>query len=114
MVSRWRLGGVHHGLNEWLLQRVTAIYIGLFGLYMILQSFCSPVLDYSQWQAWINQPLIKTAWAVFIVSLLYHGWVGMRSVFLDYAKPLWFRFLISALSTLFFLAMLIWTLIILI
>lgn len=113
MVRRWRLGGIHAGLNEWLLQRLTAIYIGVFGLYMITHSFVSPALSFPQWWVWVNQPVIKTMWAVFIFSLLYHGWVGMRSVILDYVKPVWFRFFISALSTLFFLTMLIWTLIIL-
>lgn len=113
MVNRWRLGGINHGLSEWLFQRLTAVYIGLFGLFVIFRSLYAPFLNYSQWHVWMNQPLVKIGWAVFIFSLLYHGWAGMRSVFMDYAKPLWVRFFINALSTLFFLAMLIWTLIIL-
>jgi succinate dehydrogenase / fumarate reductase membrane anchor subunit len=109
MVSRWRLGGIHHGLNEWLLQRLTAVYIGLFGVVVIVYSFCSTGITFSRWQNWFNHPLIKIGLAVFVISLLVHGWTGMRSVFLDYAKPLWFRFLASAASTLFFLSMLVWS-----
>ncbi len=112
MVTRWRHGGIHRGLNEWLMQRLTAIYIGLFGVFVSVRLLYSPINEFIAWQGWMSQPLVRIGWTIFIFSLLYHGWVGLRSVFMDYAKPLWVRFLIGTVSTLVFLAMSIWTIII--
>lgn len=94
------------------MQRLTAIYIGLFSLFVIVRLLYSPINEFIAWQAWMNQPLVRVGWTIFIFSLLYHGWVGLHSVFMDYAKPLWVRFLVDTVSTLVFLAMSIWTILI--
>ena len=33
-----------------------------------------------------------------IVSLLYHVWVGMRNIFMDYVKPYAFRFVMHVFA----------------
>jgi len=110
MVNRWRLGGINYGIKEWLFQRLTSVYIGLFGLFIVSHTIIYPVTDYPQWLQRMSHPFVKIGWVVFIFSLLFHGWLGMRSVLLDYAKPLWFRLILNAVSSLFFLALGVWAL----
>ncbi len=79
------------GLRAWVLQRATAIYIGLFSIVFLLVLLISPPNDYAQWRDWFADPLVGIATLVFIVSILLHAWVGIRDILMDYVKPLWLR-----------------------
>jgi succinate dehydrogenase / fumarate reductase membrane anchor subunit len=41
--------------------------------------------------------------------MLVHAWIGMRSVFLDYLKPLWLRILMHLLTAVFLTALALWS-----
>ena len=72
------------GLKAWVLQRATAIYIGLFALYFMLVMLISPPNDYGAWRDWFASPMMGIAALVFVVSVLLHAWVGIRDVVIDY------------------------------
>jgi len=72
------------GLKAWVLQRATAIYIGLFVLYFLLVMLISPPVDYAAWRDWFASPTMGIATLVFVVSVLLHAWVGIRDVVIDY------------------------------
>jgi len=72
------------GLKAWVLQRATAIYIGLFALYLLLVMLIAPPADYVAWRDWFATPLMGIATLVFVVSVLLHAWVGIRDVVIDY------------------------------
>ncbi|MDH4133779.1 MAG: succinate dehydrogenase, hydrophobic membrane anchor protein [Gammaproteobacteria bacterium] len=101
-------GSAGSGLGEWILQRLSAVYLAVFLLWLIFHFLSSPVPDYAAWKTWFSQGVVRLGFALFFVSLLIHAWVGMRSVFLDYLKPLWLRFLIQMLMGLGLLAMGLW------
>jgi succinate dehydrogenase membrane anchor subunit len=96
------------GLTEWLWQRVSALYIGAFGIYVVVALACRPGLDFTGWKLWFASGAVRVAWAVFFLSLLVHAWIGMRSVFLDYAKPFSVRFIVSVLTALGLAALGVW------
>ena len=85
----------HSGLSEWLLQRLSAVYLGLFVFYVMLRFWFWPVADFETWQGWLTFPLVRIAWLLAFASLLVHAWIGIRSVFLDYLKPFRLRFVVS-------------------
>jgi len=72
------------GLKAWVLQRATAIYIGLFAIYLLLVLLMAPPADYAAWRDWFASPLMGIATLLFIVSILLHAWVGIRDVVIDY------------------------------
>ncbi len=72
------------GLKAWVLQRATAIYVGLFALYLLLVMLFSAPADYPAWRDWFADPLMGIATLVFVVAILLHAWVGIRDVVLDY------------------------------
>ena len=86
-----------HGLRTWLLQRVSAVYLALFLLYVIFHSLRHGAHSYVQWQAWLTSPLMYVATAGFIIALMAHAWVGMRDVILDYVKPVGMRLVVLSL-----------------
>ena len=61
MVSRV-VTGAHYGLRDWLGQRVTAVIMAVYTVFL-------------------------GATLLFIASLLYHAWVGIRDVLMDYIGP---------------------------
>ena len=79
------------GLRAWVVQRATAIYLGLFFVYLLAHWLIAPPADYAAWRAWVGHPLMGTALLLFVVALLLHAWVGMRDILLDYVQPVALR-----------------------
>ena len=72
-------GSAQFGLSEWLLQRVSALYLAGFVVWLALWLVLSPPADYSAWKTWFGQGTVRLAFALAILSALVHAWVGMRS-----------------------------------
>jgi succinate dehydrogenase / fumarate reductase membrane anchor subunit len=89
---RSQSGSAHTGLGEWLLQRLSSVYMAGFVLYAVVRFSLAPIQDYMAWKQWVGQGIVRIALALFFASVLVHAWVGLRSVFMDYIKPLWLRF----------------------
>ena len=75
------------GLAAWWVQRLSAVYMLAFVIFLLTTFMFDPVHDYAQWRGWVCRPGIKVALATFFAALLAHMWVGLRDVLLDYAKP---------------------------
>jgi succinate dehydrogenase / fumarate reductase membrane anchor subunit len=99
-----------HGLRTWLLQRVSAVYLGIFLLYVLVHCLLNGAHSYDQWQAWLTSPLMNIASAGFIIALVPHAWVGVRDVILDYIKPVGARLIILSLSGLLLAGSALWAL----
>lgn len=100
--------GAHYGLRDWLLQRITALvmalYLVLLSGYLLLQ----PYLDYDVWTALFSNQVVRTFPMLFLLSLFYHAWVGVRDIVMDYVKPAWMRLLIHVLVIMALLLYAIW------
>lgn len=83
--------GAHYGLRDWLSQRVTAALMALFTVAVIVQILLPGEMGYDKWSGIFAQQWMKVLTFVVIVSLLYHVWVGMRDVWMDYVKPVGVR-----------------------
>ena len=79
--------GAHYGLRDWLAQRITALLMALFTLALIVQVLLPGEMGYDKWAGIFSRQWMKVLSFVVIVSLLYHVWVGMRDVWMDYVKP---------------------------
>jgi len=76
--------GAHYGLRDWLAQRVTATLMALFTIVVLAQVLMPGELGYDKWAGIFAAQWMKTLTFVVIVSLLYHAWVGMRDIWMDY------------------------------
>lgn len=86
------------GLRAWILQRITAVYLGafivLFGGSLVL---CPPA-SYAEWRAWLGAPWMSIALLLFFAALLIHAWVGARDILIDYVHPLPARIALLSLT----------------
>jgi succinate dehydrogenase / fumarate reductase membrane anchor subunit len=99
-----------HGLRDWLLQRLTAIYLGGFLVYLLVHFLLQPQHSFQQWHDWVTHPVMVIAIALFILAVLIHGWVGMRDVVLDYVHTISLRLTILSLIGLTLISCGLWAL----
>ena len=84
--------GAHYGLRDWLSQRVTAALMALFTLNVLAQViFSKGPIGYDKWAGIFSSQWMKVLTFSVIVALLWHVWVGMRDVWMDYIKPVGLR-----------------------
>jgi succinate dehydrogenase / fumarate reductase membrane anchor subunit len=90
--SKRTVVGAHYGMRDWLSQRVTAGLMALFTLVVLLQVlFSRGQFGYDQWAGIFSSQWMKVLTFSVIAALLWHVWVGMRDVWMDYVKPVWLR-----------------------
>jgi len=75
------------GLKAWWVQRLSAVYMLLFALFLICSFALHPIRAFPEWHAWMARPGTSLVFIVFFAALLGHLWVGLRDVLLDYARP---------------------------
>ena len=75
---------VLHGLRPWLIQCVSAVYLALFVVYIVLTLAATGSVDYQHWRDWLFHPFNIVAVGLFVIALLLHALVGMRDIILDY------------------------------
>ncbi len=84
--------GAHYGLRDWLAQRVTAVLMALFTGVLLFQILAirGPI-GYDAWAGIFAAQWMKVLTFVVLVSMLYHAWVGIRDIFMDYVKSVGLR-----------------------
>ena len=91
--------GAHYGLRDWLSQRITGGLMALFTIILLAQLiFTRGPLGYDLWAGIFAAQWMKVLTFSVIVSLLYHVWVGMRDVLMDYVKPIGARLVLQVLT----------------
>lgn len=101
-------GSARRGLGEWLVQRVTALYLAGFVIYAVVQFALYPIPDHAAWRTYFASGGVRLGWALLFLSLLLHAWVGLRSIYMDYLHPLWLRFAVTVATAALLLALGLW------
>jgi succinate dehydrogenase / fumarate reductase membrane anchor subunit len=101
--------GAHYGIKDWLLQRLTAVIMAAYTLLVLAIVLWNGGIDYALWKALFGDGAFKLATFLFMVSLLYHAWIGARDIYMDYLKPVGTRLTLELLSVAVLIAYLGWT-----
>ncbi len=97
--SRRTVVGAHYGLRDWLGQRVTAVLMALFTVLVLAQViFSRGPIGYDKWAGIFAAQWMKVLTFSVIIALLYHVWVGVRDVLMDYVKPVGVRLALQIFS----------------
>ncbi len=75
------------GLRAWVLQRVSAVYLGLCVLYLLGHFLLNRPSDFEQWRGWVADPAVGLGLMLFFAALMGHAWVGVRDMLIDYVRP---------------------------
>jgi succinate dehydrogenase / fumarate reductase membrane anchor subunit len=91
--------GAHYGIRDWLAQRITAALMAAFTLVVLLQViFTQGPLGYEGWAGIFASQWMKFLTFIVIIALLYHAWIGMLDIWMDYIKPLGLRLFLHVAS----------------
>lgn len=83
--------GAHYGWRDWLVQRVSAVVMAAYTVILLFLLLWFGGLDYAAWKAAFGNALFRIATFVFMLALLWHAWVGVRNIAMDYLKPVALR-----------------------
>ena len=84
--------GAHYGFRDWLSQRVTA---ALIPLALVVQVLMPGPMSYDKWAGIFAAQWMKLLTFTVVVALLWHAWVGMRDIWMDYIKPVGVRLVLQ-------------------
>jgi succinate dehydrogenase / fumarate reductase membrane anchor subunit len=79
--------GAHYGLRDWLAQRITAVIMAVYTVIAVVVLVSNKNIAYAVWRDLFSQGWMRVATLLFMVSLAWHAWVGMRNILMDYIKP---------------------------
>ena len=79
--------GAHYGMRGWLLQRLTALFMALYTVGLVACLLWHAPSGYADWKAIFSGSFVRISTMFFFAALLYHAWVGMRDILMDYVKP---------------------------
>ena len=101
--------GAHYGLRDWLIQRVTAVVMAFYSVALMCYLLLQPSLNYDVWTALFSGLLVRTFTLLFLLSVFYHAWIGVRDIVMDYVKPPGVRLVIHVLVILALVLYTIWS-----
>jgi succinate dehydrogenase / fumarate reductase membrane anchor subunit len=91
------LGVNHQGLRDWIIQRVSAIMMLVYFVFLIAFIAMHPDLSYVDWHSLFSSLWMKTFTLLVLLALLLHAWVGMWTIFTDYVKPFVLCFILNTI-----------------
>lgn len=107
MVKR-KLTGAHYGLGDWIYQRVTAVVMLAYTVLLIVGLLFLPN-TYEAWRSFFSLTLVQIFTQVTVLALAVHAWVGVRDIWMDYAKPLSVRLSLHVLTLLWLVGVVIYS-----
>lgn len=107
------LGVNHQGLRDWIIQRVSAVMMVIYVLGLLGFLIAHPNIAYYEWHGLFGHVWMRVGTALVMLSLLYHAWVGMWTVFTDYIKCSCLNWTLQIITILALIAFFLETLLIL-
>jgi succinate dehydrogenase / fumarate reductase membrane anchor subunit len=101
--------GAHFGVGSFLLQRLTALILVAFFAVLGVRLLLAGSLDYVAWASIFVPVWMKVLTLVALLALLYHAWIGVKDIWMDYVKPVWMRLTLQTLTALWLLACAVWS-----
>ena len=101
--------GAHYGWQDWLAQRVTAVIMALFSVVIVGFFIVKGSIGYADWRDLFHGQLFRILALLFLLSVIYHAWIGIRDVLMDYLKPVGIRLMANVVVLLFLVACSIWS-----
>ena len=96
------------GFKAWLLQRISAVYLGLFTIYLLWHFLFDAPASMAEWQGWLIQTPVLVSLLMLLLFILVHAWIGVRDVFIDYIPHTGVRLGLLSLTALMLIFCGIW------
>lgn len=80
------LGSAREGVAHWWAQRLSAILLIPLSIWFLLSASAYIGADYPDARVYLAQPVNAFLMMVFVLTLLYHGMLGIQVVIEDYVE----------------------------
>jgi succinate dehydrogenase / fumarate reductase membrane anchor subunit len=100
--------GAHYGTGDWLLQRLTAVVMAVYTILFVGALIVHHDAGFAGLKAAFSHTWFRVTTMLFVSSLLYHAWVGMRDILMDYIKPTALRLTAEFAVAIVLLVYLVW------
>ncbi|GAA5526121.1 succinate dehydrogenase hydrophobic membrane anchor subunit [Microbulbifer aestuariivivens] len=72
------------GTFDWLYQRISALVLAAYTLFIVGYIFLADDFSYQSWSALFQNFWVRTFSLVALLSMVAHAWIGLWSVVTDY------------------------------
>ncbi|MFP8965255.1 succinate dehydrogenase, hydrophobic membrane anchor protein [Pokkaliibacter sp. CJK22405] len=96
------------GLYDWMMQRITALILGLYTLFIVGYLLCHPDLSFDQWKAFFDQTYVRVFSLLALLAVGAHSWIGLWQVSTDYIKQTGARFVFQAVCGTLMFVYVVW------
>jgi succinate dehydrogenase / fumarate reductase membrane anchor subunit len=96
------------GLYDWMVQRVTAVFLVAYAVFMIFYLAFGDELTFEQWKGLFDGTAMRIFTLLALLSMAAHAWIGLWSVSTDYIKPTGARFLFQSVCGLLTFIYVVW------
>lgn len=101
--------GANYGLRSWAVQRITAVVIAAYLVYLLVVLALQPTLDFVTWRSVFTHTWMRVPTFVCLLAVYMHAWVGVRDILMDYVKPTGVRLALMVLVLVALVAYTAWT-----
>ncbi len=85
------LGSARSGTHHWWMQRLTAVALVPLSLWFVASLIALVTADHATVIAWLRSPLVAILCCALIVTIFYHGQLGLQVVVEDYVHTEWLK-----------------------
>ncbi|MDH4561007.1 MULTISPECIES: succinate dehydrogenase, hydrophobic membrane anchor protein [unclassified Pseudomonas] len=103
------------GLYDWMAQRVSAVVLAAYFLFLLGYLLFNPGLTFADWHGLFSHTAMRIFSLLALVALSVHAWVGMWTISTDYLTPMALgkaatvvRFLFQAVCGMAMFAFFVW------
>ncbi|MBU2887409.1 succinate dehydrogenase, hydrophobic membrane anchor protein [Gilvimarinus agarilyticus] len=72
------------GLSDWFIQRISAVVMVAYIVFLVAYLVINPDLDFNQWRALFAQLWMRVFSVITLLSIVAHAWIGLWAVLTDY------------------------------
>lgn len=97
------------GLYDWVVQRLSAVILAVYTLFLFGFVVASPDLTFAEWDNLFSQVWMKVFSLAALISICAHAWIGLWTISTDYITgSTVLRFLFQLVTASFLFTYLVW------
>lgn len=73
-----------NGVYDWIIQRLSAVVLAAYAVFLLVYLFSNPDLTYGEWQGLFASTGMRFFSMLALLSLCAHAWIGMWTISTDY------------------------------
>ncbi len=100
--------GAHYGITGWLVQRMSAVIMTLFGVVLLSFILFHAPAGFAEWKMLFSHGWVKIGLLIFFICLSLHAWIGVRDILMDYVHAVGIRLMLETGVLLSLAAYVLW------